>query len=201
MESSSRTNGSAAQGESGKSALGARVGQNLGFQFPIGIGRSMASDRSCRRRCIRSELELARQQLLHALVILDNHDQIYAFDADLQSPAAAGDSKERWCAPSSRSATCRYASAILGAKHKAPLDHVRNHRDALRVFQHFFRNAVIRARPLPRCSTLPALSSRSVDDSRFESAQLKLAKLSNATNNNSFFKLSPFLLPLHGASL
>ncbi len=138
------SNRSAIQRQTCKGTLGARVSQNFCFEFPIRFGRSMSSDWSCRRRGIRSELELACQQLLHAFVILDNHDQVHALDANLQSPAAASDGKERWCAPSGQSATCRYASAILCTKYEATLNHVRYYRDALRVFQHFFRYAVIR---------------------------------------------------------
>jgi hypothetical protein len=82
--------------------------------------------------------------MLHSPLVLDDHDQINAFDADLQSPAAAGDGKERRRAPAVCGPAGGNASAILRAKDKAALDHVRHHGHALCVLQNFFRNALIR---------------------------------------------------------
>jgi len=47
----------AGEGESGKQAFGARVGEDLGIQFPVGAGCGMATNRSGhdlvqRQRCI-----------------------------------------------------------------------------------------------------------------------------------------------------
>ena len=66
--------------------------------------------------------------------------------ADLQSPASAGDGKERRSAPSVGGAAGGDASAILRAKHEAALEQVGHDGHALCVFQNFFRNALIRRR-------------------------------------------------------
>src|ERR1041385_4357812 len=60
----------------------------------------MAPDRSSGRRGIGPKLESAPDQPLHSLFILDNHDQINAFHADLQAPATTCNGKERRRAPS-----------------------------------------------------------------------------------------------------
>ena len=132
------------QSEPGKQAFGARVGQDFGIQLPVGIGGSMATHRSGCRRSVRSKLEVAGDHPLHSFVALKNHNQIHAFDADLQSPVSASDRKERRRAPSVFGSAGGYASAVLRAKHQAALDHVRHDGNALCVLQHLLRNAIIR---------------------------------------------------------
>jgi hypothetical protein len=90
----------AGQRESGKGALGARVGEDLGIQLPVGIGGSMAPNRSGCRGGVPPSSKLLLIKCCIPSVALDDHDQIDAFDADLQSPASAGDGKERRSAPS-----------------------------------------------------------------------------------------------------
>jgi hypothetical protein len=136
-------NCSAGQRESGKGASGTRVRQDLGFQLPIRVGRSIAPYRSSRRRGIRSVLELAGEQLQHSLVILNDHDQVHAFDADLQSPASASDSEECRRASSDGGSAGGNASPIFRAKHKAALEHVGRDGNALCVFEDFFRNTLV----------------------------------------------------------
>src|ERR1039458_2579130 len=88
------------QSESGKGAFGSRVGKDLGIQLPVGIGSGMASYRSGCRGGVRSQLKLGVFQALHSSVALEDHDQIHAFDADLQSPTATRNGKERRDGPS-----------------------------------------------------------------------------------------------------
>ena len=82
--------------------------------------------------------------MLHALLILDDHHQIDALDADLQAPASAGDREERRGTPATAGAAGRNAAATLSAKHKSALDHVRDNCNALCVLHHFFGNSLVR---------------------------------------------------------
>ena len=77
------------QRESGKGAFGSRVGKDLGIELPVGIGSGVASNWSGCGGGVRSKLKLGVFQALHSSVALEDHDQINAFDADLQSPVMA----------------------------------------------------------------------------------------------------------------
>src|SRR5580658_8657431 len=97
----------------------------------------------CSRR-VSANLELARKQMLHSAVALDDHYEIDAFHADLKSPAASGNRKERRSAPSVRGAASRYASAAFRAKHERTFNHVRYNRDAFCVVEYLLRDALVR---------------------------------------------------------
>jgi hypothetical protein len=92
---------------------------------------------------ISANLELAREQVLHAFVALDDHDQVNAFNTDLQAPASACDGEERWSAPSVCGAARCDASAAFSTEDESALYHVRNDGDALGVIEHLVRNAFI----------------------------------------------------------
>ncbi len=126
-------NGSAVQSKSGKGAPGARVSENLRIQFPIGICRSMAAHGTGCGRCVPAKLELAGKQLLHAAFILDDHDEVNAFNADLQSPASAGDGEEHWRAPAICCPAGGHATAIFSAEDKAALEQMGYNGNALCV--------------------------------------------------------------------
>jgi hypothetical protein len=79
--------------------------------------------------------------MLHPFVALENHDQIHAFDADLQSPVAASDGKERRRTPSVFCTASCYALAILAAKHEAGLAPMGKDGHALCAFEHIWRYA------------------------------------------------------------
>src|SRR5690242_12430225 len=103
----------------------------------------MSSYRSSRCGCVCSDLELACQQLLHAFFVLDDHDQIYAFEADLQSPASACHAKEGRSTPSFSGPTRCDTSSMPPSKHETAFDHVRDYRDTSCVFQNLFRNSTV----------------------------------------------------------
>src|ERR1700689_2183602 len=109
---------SAGQRKPGEQALGSRVGQDLGFQLPIGASFCMPSNRTGRRGSISANLKITIEQFLHGLVILKNHDNIDSFHADLQSPASTRNRDERRCTPAIRRAASGYAFATLGSKNK-----------------------------------------------------------------------------------
>src|ERR1017187_4140011 len=106
----------------------------------------MAPYRSGSGGGVRSNLELAGQQPLHAFVALDDQDKIHALDADLQTPTPACNRKECRRAPFMASPASSNASAVLRAKHKSTLEQVRHYGHALCVLQYFFWNAPIRCR-------------------------------------------------------
>ncbi len=83
--------------------------------------------------------------MLEALVVHDQHHQVYAFDADLQSPASAANGHERRRAPAVGGAARRDAASVLAAKNEPAFDQVGNHQDALRIAQHFFGNSFVRS--------------------------------------------------------
>src|ERR1700722_2298894 len=98
---------------------------------------------SCRGG-IAPNLELASNQTAHSLIALDDHYQIALFRTDLSTPTAAGEGKERRRPPTACCAARGNASAILSAENEAAFQEVRHHRNALCMFQNFFRNAPIR---------------------------------------------------------
>jgi hypothetical protein len=133
----------AIQRKASEDALCARVGENLGVQFPIRVSGSMTAYRAGGRRCIGANLKFTRKQMLHAPVSLENHDEIDAFHADLESPASTADGEESRRAPSRRSAASGNAFAAFRADYEATFQHVWNNSNALCVFENFFRNALV----------------------------------------------------------
>src|SRR5271166_3726811 len=57
-------------------STGTRVGQDLSPHFPVGLAFSMAAHRASGHGGISAQLELAREQLLHAVLVHDQHHQI-----------------------------------------------------------------------------------------------------------------------------
>ena len=81
--------------------------------------------------------------MLQTFVVHHQHHQVNAFRANLKTPASAADGDERGGAPARGRATAGDAAAMLTAENEAGLDQVRNHDDAFRVIQHFFRDALV----------------------------------------------------------
>ena len=106
----------------------------------------MTAHWACRTRGFTSEFELTGQQMLETLLIHDQHDQIHAFDSDLQSPATTANRHEGGRAPAVRCTTRGHSTAVLGAKNEAAFNQVRHHQDALCAAQHFFRDTFVRGR-------------------------------------------------------
>src|SRR5579864_5609253 len=97
----------------------------------------------CTRRFAR-ELKLAGEQVLEALFVHNQHDQIHTFDSDLQSGAPTAHRDECRGAPTIRSAAGGYATSVLAANNEAAFDQVGHYQDALGTAQYFFRNALVR---------------------------------------------------------
>src|SRR5581483_3177294 len=136
-------NGCAVQRESGKYALGPRVGQDLGVHLPVSIRGSVTSHRSGCSRGITAHLELAREQVLHALVVLEDHHQVNAFHADLQTPASTFYIKEGWSAPPMLGAASGDTAATFGSEDESALHQVRHNGNAFSVIDNFLGNALV----------------------------------------------------------
>src|SRR5580658_7092866 len=106
----------------------------------------MTPNRTGRGRSIPAQFKVAVDQMPHPVFVLDDHDQIDAFDADLQSPASAGNGKERRSAPTVLCAAGGDAAAIFCAEDKAALEHVGHNGNAPCMFKHFLGNASIGGR-------------------------------------------------------
>ena len=131
----------AVQGEPGKQAMRARVRQHLSFHLPIRASAGVTTHRS-RGYAARAPSSFRAQQILHSLVIHDQHDQVDRLSADLRAPAAAGNNEERRCAPACPVRQV-HAAAMLRAKHEAAFHHGRNHGNALRTLQDLVGNSFV----------------------------------------------------------
>src|SRR4029077_19816854 len=78
---------------------GPRIGKHLRFHFPICISSCLASPRPRRAGCFGANFELVRQQMVHATLIHDQHDQIDGLTSELKTPASSRNSYRRWRTP------------------------------------------------------------------------------------------------------
>src|SRR5258708_14506693 len=95
-------------------------------------------------RSLAREFELARKQMLQTAVIHDQHDEIYIFDADLQSPASAAHRDEGGSAPAIRRAAGRDTAPVLTTEYEATFNQIWHYDNALGIAQNFFRDAFVR---------------------------------------------------------
>src|SRR6202022_666790 len=107
------------------------VAEHLRLQFPVGIGGGMAAHRPGGHTGIGSQFELAAEQVLHAIVVHDEHDQIHRLGADLQTETAALDAKECRGTPTLRSAATGHAASVTGAHNEPALEQGRHYRYTL----------------------------------------------------------------------
>ena len=92
----------------------------------------MPADRPGGYAGVGTQFELAGEQVLHAILVHDQHDQINSLAADLQSEASAFDGEERGSAPPFRCAATCYATAIARTHNKSTLQHGWHHRHTFR---------------------------------------------------------------------
>src|SRR5690348_8132896 len=104
----------------------------------------MPADRAGSYARVGSQFELAAQQVLHSILVHDQHHQIDCLGADLQTEAAAFDGEEGGSAPALGSAAAGDTPSIAGAHDKSPLEHGGNHGHAFGRPQNFFWNSLIR---------------------------------------------------------
>src|ERR1700732_13881 len=84
--------------------------------------------------------------MLETLVVHDQHNQIHAFDSDLQSPTSAANGDERRCAPACIRTAGGDTTSMLAPKDEATFDQVWHYQDALCIAQRLLRDALVRSR-------------------------------------------------------
>ena len=132
--------------QAGEYAFGPRISQDLGVQLPVGSrGRVTSNWAGCNRSFPR-EFELARKKMLQAAVVHDQHDQVNAFDTDLQTPTAATNRDKRGSTPPGWRAAGGDASAVLTTNDKSALDEAWHDDHAICTAQHFFRDPLVGSR-------------------------------------------------------
>src|SRR5438034_8578005 len=105
----------------------------------------MAAHWPCSHTGIRTQLEFAGEQISHAILIHDQHNQVHRLSADLQSNAAALHGEKGRRAPSLGRTAAGHTATITGAYNKSSLEHGRNYSRALGRPEHFFRHALLRS--------------------------------------------------------
>lgn len=80
---------SSVQGYAREHSTRTRVRQHLGSELPISFAFGLAPDWTGSHGGVCTKLELTRQQILHTLVIHDQHDEVNIFAADLEAPTSA----------------------------------------------------------------------------------------------------------------
>src|SRR5439155_26788609 len=104
----------------------------------------MPADRPGGYAGVGAQFELAGEQVLHAILVHDQHDQINRLAADLQSEASTFDSEECRSAPPFRRTATGHAAAIARTHNKSTLQHGWHHRHTFRPAQYFLWNTLIR---------------------------------------------------------
>src|SRR5580698_4722789 len=103
----------------------------------------MTADWACCHGSFTGEFELGRKQMLQTTVVHDEHDQVHAFNADLQSPAATTDGNECGSAPAFRRAAGSHSSAVFAANDEAAFKQIWHYDDASRAVQHILGDAFV----------------------------------------------------------
>src|SRR5450759_5271997 len=132
------------QRESSERTLGTGVGQDLRIHLPIRTGLGMASHWTRCRGSVPAYLEVALEQSLHPLFILNDQYHVHSLHPDLQSPASARNRDKSRRTPASRGAAGGDAFASFSSENQAAFDHVWDNGHALGVLQHFFRDSLVR---------------------------------------------------------
>src|SRR5580704_1339736 len=81
--------------------------------------------------------------MLQAAIVHDEHDQVDAFDSNLQSPAAATDGDERGSAPAFSRAARSHSAAVFATNNESTFDQVGHYDDALSTVQDFLGDAFV----------------------------------------------------------
>src|ERR1035441_4982653 len=95
-------------------------------------------------RCIPSDFEFAREQLLHTFFALDDHYWVYRFCTDLRSPAPACNPYERRRTPTLRCPACGHTLAVLRSEDESPFYQMGYDRYALCPLHNLVGNALVR---------------------------------------------------------
>src|SRR5438552_841903 len=121
----------AAQFQAGKRTPCAGIAEHLGLQLPVRIRCSMAADRARGHTGVGTEFELAGEQILHAIVVHDQHDEIYRLPTNLQPKAATFDREECRGTPTLGRTATGHTAAVTGAQNESTLQHGGHYGNAL----------------------------------------------------------------------
>ena len=122
------------------------VGKNLVFHLNVRIGTGIPSDWSRRGGRVSANFEVIGNQVLHASIAHEHHQEIGGLAAKLQAPAAASYIDRQGSAPSVFSSAGRYTVPVLPTKSNRDLDERRNDGNALSVVQYLVGNRMLRSR-------------------------------------------------------
>src|SRR5438046_1570339 len=131
--------------DSGEKPARTGISQNFSLHLPVRVSRRVTAYRSSCCRSVGTQLELAGQQMLHSLVIGDDHHQVHSLTAKLKSPASARDGNRRRSAPFTVfSSASGYTLSVIAAKADGDFHHGWDHCDTLRFIHHFVRDRFVR---------------------------------------------------------
>ena len=104
----------------------------------------MAAHRPRSHTGIGTQLEFAGEQVSHAILIHDQHNQVDGLPADLQPDTSALHGEERGSAPSFGRTATGHTAAVAGAYNESSFEHRGNYSYALGGSKHLFRDALVR---------------------------------------------------------
>src|ERR1700730_4162272 len=81
--------------------------------------------------------------MLEALIVHDQHDQINAFNSNLQSPTSPTNGDERGRAPAFSCAAAGHTTSMLAAKYEATLDQVWHYPDVFCIAHPLLRDPFV----------------------------------------------------------
>jgi hypothetical protein len=131
--------------DAGKDAFAAGVGENLCIGQFSGGGLRIAAYGAGGYGCVATELELVVEEVLEAIMIHRDQDEVCRLTADLEAEAGPGQLDEGGCAPAVAGAAGDDALAVLSAEHEGSLFVAGDDGDAGGSASDVVRNATIRS--------------------------------------------------------
>ena len=103
----------------------------------------MTAHRAGSHAGVRSQLEFAVQQVLHAVLVHDEHYQVDGLSPNLQTEASTFNAEKCGSAPAFWSTAAGNAASKAGADDESSLEHGGDDRDTFSRSQNLFRNTLI----------------------------------------------------------
>src|SRR5437762_13461525 len=124
--------------DAGEEAFCPRIGQDFRVQFNVGVRSNRSPNRTGSSAGVHTDFELAGKQLLHALVVHDEHENVRRGTTDLRSPASSTKEHGCRCAPLRSvigKTASREAAAIASTESQCSFLLVRDDDHAFRMAQ------------------------------------------------------------------
>src|SRR5438552_6973043 len=126
-------------------ALAAGIGEDPSFPAPF--GRSLPAHWACRSGYISTHFDVTCHQVVHTLIVHDEHQQVAAFTANLRTPADAGNREWRRRAPAIGAGSAGgYSRSMFTADNECSFHQLRNDGDAFCPLKDLFRYTFVRSR-------------------------------------------------------